>query len=134
MADFNWILSQVNANAMAVLGGTFGAYGEFLTVQATSGAAYAINYALSNTFKITLTANCTLSLSNMPISGVSASLTLFLVQDATGSRIVTWPATMHWIGGVAPTLATAAGSTNIITLASLDGGVNIVGLNVGSYT
>jgi len=40
---------------------------------------------------------------------------LKLVQDATGSRTATWPATVKWAGGVAPTLSTAANAIDIAT-------------------
>jgi hypothetical protein len=38
-----------------------------------------------------------------------------IVQDATGSRTVTWPANVKWPnGGTAPTLSTAANSIDIV--------------------
>lgn len=35
-------------------------------------------------------------------------------QDATGSRTVTWPSTVIWAGGSAPTLTTTASRTDIV--------------------
>lgn len=63
--------------------------------------------------KITLTGNCTFTITSPPQAG---PLTLWLIQDATGSRTVTWPATVKWAGGTAPTLTTTATKTDIITL------------------
>jgi len=40
---------------------------------------------------------------------------LTLIQDATGSRSITWPATVKWAEGTAPTLSTAAASVDIVT-------------------
>jgi len=37
-----------------------------------------------------------------------------LVQDGVGSRTATWPATVKWPGGTAPTLSTAAGAIDLI--------------------
>lgn len=37
------------------------------------------------------------------------------VQDATGSRLVTWPASFSWAGGAAPTLSVAAGAVDVVT-------------------
>lgn len=42
-------------------------------------------------------------------------LMLFLKQDGTGSRTITWP-TIKWRTGAAPTLTTTAAKTDIITL------------------
>ncbi|MEN9513114.1 MAG: hypothetical protein RJB16_874, partial [Bacteroidota bacterium] len=38
------------------------------------------------------------------------------VQDATGSRTVSFPAAWKWAGGVAPTLTTTASKLDIVTL------------------
>ena len=42
------------------------------------------------------------------------NVTLLLFQDGTGSRTATWPASIHWAGGSAPTLTTTAGQLDII--------------------
>lgn len=43
-----------------------------------------------------------------------ATYILYIVQDATGSRLITWNAIFKWPGGTAPTLSTGAGDTDII--------------------
>jgi hypothetical protein len=40
---------------------------------------------------------------------------LKVIQDATGSRAVTWPASVKWPSGTAPTLSTAANAIDIVT-------------------
>jgi hypothetical protein len=48
---------------------------------------------------------------------------LVVTQDGTGSRtITTWPATVAWRSGVAPTLRTAAGAVDVIVLVRLASG------------
>jgi filamentous hemagglutinin family protein len=47
-------------------------------------------------------------------AGVS-NLLLRVVQDATGGRLVTWPATVKWAGGAAPTLSTAANAVDVVS-------------------
>ena len=44
------------------------------------------------------------------------NLLLVLVQDGTGSRTATWPGTVKWPSGVAPTLSTGAADIDIISL------------------
>jgi hypothetical protein len=38
------------------------------------------------------------------------------VQDATGSRTVSFPAAWKWAGGISPTLTTTANKLDIVTL------------------
>ena len=45
----------------------------------------------------------------------SASLLLKLTQDSTGGRTVTWPDSVKWPNGTAPTLSTGAGAIDIIS-------------------
>jgi len=78
-----------------------------------SGAAKTIDWNSGNSQKLTLTANCTLTLSN-PQAG--AHYLLRIAQDATGSRTITWPAAVHWSGGTAPTLTTTASKVDLIAL------------------
>jgi hypothetical protein len=78
-----------------------------------SGAAKTINWSVGDFEKLSLTANCTLTFQAPP--GV-ARLTLKLVQDATGSRLVTWPAAVKWASGTPAVLSTAAGSTDLVEL------------------
>jgi len=40
---------------------------------------------------------------------------LYVIQDATGGRTLTYPATVRWAGGTAPTLSTAASAVDIIS-------------------
>ena len=39
---------------------------------------------------------------------------LSITQDATGSRTATWPASVKWPGGTAPTLSTGSGAVDLI--------------------
>lgn len=72
----------------------------------------------------TLTLNsstCTLTLPTVA-SSAATELELLLKQDTTGSRLVTWPAAIRWpSNNTAPTLATGAGSVDVVKLVTLDG-------------
>lgn len=91
-----------------------------------SGASITLNLANGNVQKITLTANCVVTLAN-PAAGVMRSLTLLIFQDATGSRTITWPASVKWGNAGAPVLTQAASRMDIISLFTVDGGVNWYG-------
>ncbi|MFC1734343.1 hypothetical protein ACFL6I_28920 [candidate division KSB1 bacterium] len=107
-------------------------YGETL-VTANSSTAYTIDFTSGNTFKITMTGNCTFTFSNPPASGTTGSFTLILIQDGTGSRTATWPASVDWAGGTAPTLTTTLTTgTDVLTFLTTDGGTVWYGFAAGS--
>lgn len=68
-----------------------------------SSTADTIDWSTGNCHRSKLTGNCTYTFSN-PATG--ATYFLEVLQDATGSRLVTWPGTVKWSGGTAPTLTT----------------------------
>ncbi len=109
-------------------------YGETL-VAASSGTAYTVDLTLGNTLQITMTGNCTFTFSNPPVSGTGGSFTLILIQDATGSRLATWPTSVKWPSATAPTLTTAAAGVDVVTFVTTDGGTTwygfIAGLTMG---
>lgn len=77
-----------------------------------SSTAITINWTDGNAQKVTMTGNCTFALSKF---NSGKTITLRLLQDATGSRTYTWPATVKWEGGVAPT-GSGANKTDIVQL------------------
>ena len=79
----------------------------------TSAATATIDWNAGQKQSLVLGANTTLSFTAPPGPG---SFILRLVQDATGSRTVTWPANVKWPGKTAPTLTTAANSEDIISI------------------
>ena len=76
-----------------------------------SGTAITIDWSRGDWQRVTLTGNCTFTFSNM-VDGMR--YTLELIQDATGSRTVTWPGAVVWSGGIAPTLTTTASKRDFI--------------------
>jgi hypothetical protein len=83
----------------------------------TDGATVTWDYSTDGTeAKVTLAGNRTLSITNLP-SGKVVYLTLEVIQDATGSRTLTLPASTKVIdgGAGAVTLTTTGSATDIIT-------------------
>jgi hypothetical protein len=87
----------------------------------TQSSTYAINLASGNVFSLTQTGNVTLSFSNVPAAGC-VSLTLFLIQDGTGSRIPVFPASVIWNGGTTPTFTTTANHVDIVVMTTTNAG------------
>lgn len=78
-----------------------------------SAAADTVDWTAGMYQKSTLTGNCTFTFT---APQGPTQLRLKLVQDGTGSRLVTWPSAVKWAGGTAPTLSTGAAAVDIIDL------------------
>lgn len=97
----------------------------------SANSSTAITLALTNgTVQIiTLTGNATIT---MPTAVSGKSFIMFLKQDATGSRTVTW-STVKWAGGTAPTITATASRQDIYSFFS--DGTNWYGVTVAqNYT
>jgi len=97
----------------------------------SANSSTAITIALTNgTVQIiTLTGNATIT---MPTATSGKSFIMYLKQDGTGSRTVTW-STVKWAGGTAPTITSTASKQDIYSFFS--DGTNWYGVTVGqNYT
>jgi hypothetical protein len=153
-----WILSDANAltaggyldmngngltvDAVTVQGAISGGDQEYsrpkfkdiseVRVQANTGAAYEIDLEAANVFELTLTDDCTFTFSNPPASGTAGSFMAVLKQDGTGSRTATWPSSVYWPDGSAPTLTTTATTgVDIFAFMTVDGGTTWWGVISG---
>jgi hypothetical protein len=85
------------------------------TSTVTTGASPAINWALSNSFDLTLTSAtaATISFSNQQDGQI---ITIAIHQPASGTATtVTWP-TIKWTGGTAPTMTATLSKTDVYTI------------------
>jgi hypothetical protein len=73
-----------------------------------------LDFATANNFALTLanTASCTLANPSNLTAGQSGSI--FVVQDATGGRLLTYDSQWDFAGGTAPTLSTTASAVDRI--------------------
>jgi len=97
-------------------------------VTSNTGAAYEIDWSAGMVFELTLTDSPTFTFAN---TGAGRALTLILIQDDTGSRTVTWPATVDWPSATAPTLSSGAGDVDVITLICRNDGSTVLGFEAG---
>lgn len=92
-----------------------GAHTIGFTLQATTGdGTTTIDWKLGNKFKFTFGAQNETFTFTAPSNPCTLMLTL--IQDSTGSRTATWPSTVKWAGGSAPTLTTTANARDKIAL------------------
>ena len=104
---------------------------ETKTAPSISSGTLTIDLSTGTVFAVNLNANVTtLTLSNVPASGLVGGITLFLTQDATGGRTITWPGSVKW-GAVGSPSLSAATKTDIVTLTTFDGGTTWYAVLVG---
>lgn len=100
---------------------------------AASGATETLDASASPddvTHDVTLTANCTLTLT-APDSARPYNMTIILRQDATGARTVTWPSSVKWGSDIAPVLTTTPSAVDVVTLFTINGGTSWLGFAAG---
>jgi len=78
----------------------------------TDGATITPDFASNCNFTVTLGGNRTLGNPTNQVAGQSGSI--FVVQDGTGSRTLSYSSDWEFAGGVAPTLSTAASAVDRI--------------------
>lgn len=84
---------------------------------------------LARVLSATMTGNCTFTFS--PSSGLAAGdayvFSVYLAQDATGGRTATWPGSVSWLGGAAPTLPAAANTVSLLIFETINQGTTWYG-------
>jgi hypothetical protein len=92
-----------------------------------TGATSTIDMAVANFFSATLDQACTFTFSNPPASGDFGAFVLELTNG--GAFAITYPASVDFPGGLAPTL-TASGVDQLV-FTTRDGGTTYFGFVVG---
>ena len=112
-------------------GGTLKNYSETINVVGNTGTASTINLANGNFVTASLTGNCTFTF-NVGVTTGASLFTLFLTNDATPGRTITWPISVVWPGGTVPTRTTTANKTDVYTFFTLNNGTSWYG-NIAQY-
>ena len=97
-----------------------------------AGATVTVDMTLGNHVAMVLTGNIsTLTINNPPPTGKAGMLILYITQDGTGGRTFTFPASVKWAGGSAPTVTSAAAATDVFTFVTRNAGSTWIGLSSG---
>lgn len=110
-----------------VISPSFKAYKEQVTAITVSSGSQALDLSTTNIFNLTLASSTTLSFTNPPAAGIAYTVTLHCKQDATGSRTITFPASVKFPNNSTPVLSTQANKIDVFSLFTLDGGTTYVG-------
>jgi hypothetical protein len=109
-------------------------YSEAVSALGSVSGATSLNLQNGNVFSATATANVTLSITNVPVSGTCASVTL--ISTNFGAYTITWPTGTTWINGSAPTLP--ASGLAVLIFFTINNGTtwyaNLVGNGGGTGT
>ena len=96
-----------------------------------TGTSPTIDLAAATNFVHNLqSGNTTYTFSNPASTGNASSFTLKIIQGST-ARTITWPSSVDWAGGTAPTLSSADNAVDVFVFYTIDGGTNYYGFTAG---
>ena len=103
------------------------------TYNASSGnGTVDLDLETGNVFQHTASGgNVTFTFSNPPASGKAGSFTLKWIQDSS-DRTITWPASVDWAGGSAPTVTSGSAKVDIYVFTTFDAGSTWYGFQSGA--
>ena len=121
LLDVDGILTT---NALVVEGG--------ITEDAVTltGTSTTIDISAATNFVHDLTGATTYTFSNPASTGNASSFTLKIIQDST-ARAITWPSSVDWAGGTAPTLTGTDNGVDVFVFYTIDGGTIYYGFTAG---
>lgn len=118
---------------IAAPGGTGSGLDVELVTVAAAGATETIDVSTARTWDVTLTDDLTVTLTGA-VNGEAWFVTLLLRQDGTGGWDVTWPGSVEWPTGGAPTIDPDPNALTVVTLGTVDGGTVWLGFPTGGGT
>lgn len=116
--------ARLASNNVYTSGNDFLTYTETKTAPAITANVLTVNLALGTHFTVALNAAITtLTISNPAATGRAGSFTLAFTADGT-PRAISWPGSVKWPSGVAPTMTSTNGKIDVFTFISYDGGTS----------
>ena len=119
----------VTADANGVVNFDAGTTDDVNTITSSSNAA-TINLQLGNVFEHDLTENVTYTFSNPGPNNTGSVFILKIIQDSS-ARTITWPTSVDWAGGTAPTLTATNNGVDVFVFFTRDGGTTYYGFTAG---
>ena len=121
IADVRYVRSSVTANTTVrgdfvveagslKVGTSARAYNPITTL--TDAASIAVDFALGNNFLVTIGGNRTLAAPSNAVAGQTGQI--YVIQDSTGSRTLSYNSVYQFVSGAAPTLSTGAADVDIL--------------------
>jgi hypothetical protein len=120
-ADVQEALAAIDAE-LAAASSSYESKTPTVNTVAATGATEAL--AFGSTHDVTMDQNCTFSFTGAPTSGLAGSMTVIV----RGAFTPTWPGSVDWAGGVAPTYTAPA----VYTFLTVDGATTVLGFLAGA--
>ena len=95
-----------------------------------TGTSTTIDISAATNFVHALTGTTVYTFSNPAATGNASSFTLKIIQSLP-ARTITWPASVDWAGGTAPTLTATSQGVDVFTFYTIDGGTTYYGFTAG---
>lgn len=113
---------------ITISGPTLTKYREPTSAPTISSGTLTLNLNTSQVFLVNLNANITtLTISNTPSdSNTAVGFTVIFTADGT-ARTVTWPGSVKWASGAAPTLTSTNGKKDVLSFLTTDAGTTWLG-------
>jgi hypothetical protein len=110
---------------------TGGSYIERQVAASFTAGVMTLDCNSANVFTCALTGNVTtLTINNIPTSGLAIGITLILEADGT-QRTITWPASFLWSNGTAPTTTATNTKKDVIVFMTYDQGTTFLAFVAG---
>lgn len=116
MANFNTVWNCANSAPALNATNAWSAGQSSTPVTLSFGTTITPNFSSGNIFTVTLTGNATLANPSSLAAGQCGQI--FITQDGTGSRTLSYGSQWKFPGGTAPTLTTTANATDILSFCS----------------
>jgi hypothetical protein len=121
IADARYVRSSVTSNATVrgdfvveagslKVGTSARAYNPITTL--TDAASITVDFSLGNNFLVTIGGNRTLAAPTNAVAGQTGQI--YVIQDSTGSRTLSYNSVYQFVSGAAPTLSTGAADVDIL--------------------
>ena len=121
IADLRYVKTSVTVNTTVrgdfvveagslKVGTSARAYNPITTL--TDAASIAVDFALGNNFLVTIGGNRTLAAPTNAVAGQTGQI--YVIQDSTGSRTLSYNSVYQFVSGAAPTLSTGAADVDIL--------------------
>ena len=102
------------------------------TVNVSIQGTYDIDLSQGNTHVVTMTDNTAFTISNFVPGTFTSSVTLVLIQNASGNNIPSFPSTFKWANGTLPTFSMTPGGIDVLTIITTDGGATWLAFVAGA--
>jgi hypothetical protein len=116
MANFTTVLNCANGAVQLNGVNAWSAGQSGVPVALTYATTITPSFSSGNIFTVTLTGNATLANPTSLVAGQCGQV--FITQDGTGSRTLSYGTQWKFPGGTAPTLTTTPGATDILSFCS----------------